>query len=128
MILIAYDEYDRRFFSLTLLILVALAAVVVAVGVSLAMRPSAQRPSAATTIGISCSAALRAADRALGEAQQVEQNMSSHTSVMNDLLAGRITTPQALDRGMPSLIAASQHSTRLDQDIQDYRLAAPKCH
>jgi hypothetical protein len=79
------------------------------------------KPSAA------CAKAVDRANKSLAYAVQVEKALAEHTEYMNELLAGRISSSQALHEGMPSLVMGASASARFDGALADYRQVVKSC-
>ena len=81
------------------------------------------RPSITPT----CRAAVQQANRSLAVASKVQSNLDEHISVMQDLLHGRITSAEAYQRGLPSLVNGAKESARFDVVLADYRNLVRRC-
>jgi len=71
--------------------------------------------------------ALDSADAAMRDVRTVEAALTTQLRAMNDLIAHRISTDEALGQTLPSLTRASQQSLQLDQDAAAYADVASRC-
>lgn len=83
--------------------------------------------AAAAATAADCGQAVRRADASLKEATRVEKSLAEHTSVMNQLSAGKISPGQALNMGMPSLISGARFSAVFDTAYADYLAVVKRC-
>lgn len=133
--LVVYDERDRRYVPL----LVALGAAVIA-GMVLGgiayeagrARPvervgGVSEPAAGTREEQACTAALERADAALAVGSRLEVTLQEQSAVMDDLLAGRVTRQQALDRAVPPLTLAAADRRAFLEAVTTYRTTRDAC-
>jgi hypothetical protein len=74
-----------------------------------------------------CKTAVDRASKSLAHAVQVERNLAEHTTIMNDLLRGKIDGDTALRRGTPSLIRGAAESSKFDIALADYKQVVNQC-
>jgi hypothetical protein len=74
-----------------------------------------------------CKTAVDRANKSLAHAVQVERNLAEHTTIMNDLLRGKIDGDTALKRGTPSLIRGAAESSKFDIALADYKQVVNQC-
>jgi hypothetical protein len=130
--LIAYDEGRRRYLSLAVVGVAALVAAVIGAGAVAIWHVttssgSSGRPGGTPSVSGACSQALARADAAIADGQALESALTTQTVAVNDLMAGRITSQQLLDRTLPDLTRGSQRSLQFDQDKAVFRAAAHAC-
>ena len=90
--------------------------------------PAGETPApAAATAAPACEAALARADAALTRAEAVEQALADHTEIVDELLAERITSDQALDRALPVLTDGATERRLLDEALTAYRESREEC-
>jgi hypothetical protein len=133
---VAYDEEGRPYLGRSAAALMALiAAVIGATAVVLwnvstsanadtgSKKTAPGRPASVAT----CLDAVARGDAAVKQASELEAVLATQTRVMNDLLAHRLTTEQALAAAVPSLTRGSQQALQFDQDASAYGAAASRC-
>jgi hypothetical protein len=99
-------------------------------GVALQGTRAGARPTRVVTQTRPTPACIKAVDRAnrsLTYAVQVEKALAEHTRYMNELLDGKISSTQALNEGMPSLVTGASASARFDAALADYRQVVRTC-
>lgn len=74
-----------------------------------------------------CKEAISAADRTLGYAGSVQSALRDHTSVMDRLDSGELTSEQAHAQGMSSLAKGAADSAQFDKALPTYNEAASMC-
>lgn len=88
-------------------------------------------PSASSAAGAAsppaCRTALERADAALERSVAIERALAAHTDVVDELLAERIGTQEALDRSLPVLTEGATERGRFAQDLEAYRAARGQC-
>jgi hypothetical protein len=97
-----------------------------AVPASSAPAPSTPAP-AAPAAGPACEAALSRADAAMAQAEEVGQALGDHTAIVDELLAERITTDQALDQALPVLTDGATDRRLLEEALSAYSQAREEC-
>ena len=133
--LVAYDEQRRPY--LRAIAAVPLVVVAAAMGAlllwlfhatSASGSPSSDgRLQQAATTPAACVQALDNADAAMRDVRAVEAALTTQLRAMNDLIAHRISTDEALGQTLPPLTRASQQSLQLDQDAAAYAALASVC-
>lgn len=125
--LMVYDEWRRPYLSVWVGVALALLAAVLGAGTVLAFRASAAagpgRPPPAAT----CLRAVEQADAAIAAAVPIETALSKQTDAMNGLLAGRLTTRQALDRTLPGLTRGAEKTVQFDTERGSFADLAASC-
>ncbi len=91
--------------------------------------PSAAPSAAPPTVGVSadCREALDQADLALETSVALEQALAAQTRVMDDLLASRLTTAQALDQSLPVLTRAATDRRQFAAELSAFRASRQGC-
>jgi hypothetical protein len=84
-------------------------------------------PAAAPAAAPACAAALRRADEALERAVALDEALSQHTEIMDELLAERIDAEEALDRTLPVLTDGATERRRFEQDVSSYSESRGDC-
>jgi hypothetical protein len=84
-------------------------------------------PAVEATPAPACVAALLRADAVLERAAQVDAALSEHTAIMDDLLAERIDTEEALDRTLPVLTDGSTDRRELEESLAAYAEVREGC-
>lgn len=129
--ILGVDDADRVFVSLAAVVVGMCAALALGFGVAVLLVDGASVASdpGPARVGVSadCSEAVRRADAVLGEARGLDDALETHTAVVDDLMAGRITAQQAVQRMLPALTAGSRRSTALDLAVQRYEEVAAAC-
>lgn len=74
-----------------------------------------------------CAEALKQADAVVDRAGRVGQALGAHTRIVDELLAKRLDTEQALDRTLPVLTTGARDLTGLEADRRSYQLARGAC-
>ena len=74
-----------------------------------------------------CSEAVALAEEALVQAREIDRTLAAQTQEVNELLAGRSTSGQLLDRTLPGLTRGAQRSTAFSVADQEFRAAAARC-
>jgi hypothetical protein len=133
--LLVYDDEDKRYVpalvALGGALLVAL--VIGTLAFFLGRTPPAEpvggvtSPQAGSQQPSSCQAALEQAEAALTLATRLETALREQTSVMDELLARRLTQEQALDRALPPLTAGAKDRQAFLDAVTTYRQAREAC-
>ena len=89
--------------------------------------PPAAPPVVGPTPAPACVAALLRADAALERAVAVDEALTLHTEIIDELLAERIDTQEALDRALPVLTDGATERRRFEQAVTDYRSSREDC-
>jgi hypothetical protein len=74
-----------------------------------------------------CATALASADSVAQRSLALEQALAEHTRIMDDLLAQRVTTEQALDDALPVLTRAASERDRFEDELAAYRSSRSAC-
>jgi hypothetical protein len=150
--LVVYDDDEHRYVpwavALTALAVVAILAAVVAFlvgrqssptqalgGVSApqAVTAPSQEPSGASSPAAvpagtpACAEALAQADAALERSVAIEKALAEQTRVMDELLAERVSTPQALDAVLPVLTDGATERKRFRELMVEYEQLRESC-
>lgn len=136
---VVYDDRDQRYVPL-LVSLVATLLVATLVGglvYFLGRQPAAASPPASgvsapqagvqETAVADCRPALERAETALGIATRLEGALGTHTAVMDELLAERLTREQVLDRSLPALTATAKDRQAYLAAVTAYQEARAEC-
>jgi hypothetical protein len=89
--------------------------------------PSASPSGGGTAASASCLTALLRADEALERSVAVEQALTEHTGIVDELLAERITLEQALERALPVLTAGATERQAFEEQLAAYTQAREAC-
>ena len=84
-------------------------------------------PQAARQEQPTCAPALQQADTALELAARMEGALREQTSVMDELLAKRVTEQEALNRALPPLMAGAKDRQAFLDAVTTYRRAREAC-
>ena len=84
-------------------------------------------PVAEPTSDPACVDALLQADAALERAVAVDEALTRHTEIMDELLAERIDAQEALDRTLPVLTEGATERRRFQQDLSAYSQSRQEC-
>ena len=105
-----------------------------AVGSSEEASPSASadaptKPAAAPTEAASaaCTTALARADAVAQRATALQQALAEHTRIMDELLAQRVTTEQALDETLPVLTRGATERDHFEDELAAYESSRGAC-
>ncbi len=144
---VVYDEEDRRYVPLVGVLVLALVVAALTAGVSLLLLRDSGEAGAATpppaavsrpqpgsvdpTLGTgdsgACQEAVQRADVVVRRSERIADALASHTRVMDDLLAGRTTAQQALDRDLPALTEGATDRERLAEERAAYQRSRDAC-
>lgn len=128
MSLLAVDDADRTFVSVPVAVVAACAALVLGAGTALWIDDDGDgRDRPAGSPSAACEQALLRADEAVAAAELVDEALAAHTTVVDDLLAGRVDAREAGARAAPVLTEGAQHSVELDVAVQRYEAVAREC-
>jgi hypothetical protein len=94
---------------------------------SSAAGPSASSPAAVPAGTPACAEALAQADAALQRSVAIEQALAEQTRVMDELLAERVSTPQALDEVLPVLTDGATERKRFRELMVEYEQLRESC-
>jgi hypothetical protein len=75
----------------------------------------------------SCIDALGQADTVLERSTALQQALAEQTRVMDELLAQRLTTDQALDRSLPVLTRGATDRKLFEQELAAYQRSRGAC-
>jgi hypothetical protein len=89
--------------------------------------PTSAAPVAAPTQDPSCRDALLQADAALERSVAIDEALTKHTQIIDELLAERIDAQAALDQSLPVLTDGATERRRFQQDLQAYSQARQEC-
>ena len=89
--------------------------------------PTSAAPVAAPTQDPSCRDALLQADAALERSVAIDEALTKHTQIIDELLAERIDAQAALDQTLPVLTDGATERRRFQQDLQAYSQARQEC-
>lgn len=84
-------------------------------------------PAAGATSDEACDAALLRADAALERSVALDEALTRHTQIMDELLAERIDAQEALDRTLPVLTGAATERRRFQDDLSAYAESRQDC-
>ena len=141
---VVYDDMDKRYVPLLVAIGSALLAAVIIGGLFYELGRSQQpvaplssvsdsqegeltEPQAGTAPDPACSAAVERADAALAIGDRLERSLAGQTSLLDELLAGRATSEQVLDRALPPLTAGAKDRQAFVEAATAYREARADC-
>ena len=89
--------------------------------------PAAGSTADGPTAAPACVAALLQADSALERSVALDEALTKHTEIMDELLAERIDAQEALDRTLPVLTDGATERRRFQQDLSAYSQARQQC-
>ncbi len=89
--------------------------------------PAESSPSPAAGPAPSCADALAQADAALERSERIEQALAEHTRLMDELLAQRLDTQQALDQTLPVLTQGATERRLFAQELAAYERSRQEC-
>jgi hypothetical protein len=89
--------------------------------------PASSSPSPEGSSAPTCASALTRADAALERSQRLEQALAEHTRLMDELLAQRLDTQQALDQTLPVLTEGATQRRLFAEDVAAYERARQEC-
>ena len=154
---LVYDERDRRYLRLLVVLQLVAGAAVLAAAVtylvvhhpsstptggsfiSAASGPLVPADPAATTPPVgaadpqagatstSCAQAFATADAALSRAGLLGRELAAHTKVLDDLLAKRTNAAGVLDQSLPILTEAATDRLRFAEELKAYQDARKGC-
>ena len=149
---LVYDEEDRRYVPLVAALVLALIVAVVSAGLALLLGTRADAapgraaaPAAAQTTAPSpavspppvptgdaeadqaCTVLAERADVALERSRRLVAALEAHTRVMDELLAGRLTAQQALDRDLPTMTQSASDRAQFADELAAYERARSAC-
>lgn len=135
--LVVYDDSDQRYVPLLVAVVFALvvATLIGALAFFLGRRPAeaaaplsgVSSPRAAVQADTGCAAALERAQEALELGARMEGALEEQTSVMDELLAKRLTSAQVLDRALPPLTAGAKDRQAFLAAVTVYEQARAAC-
>jgi hypothetical protein len=136
--LLVYDDSDRRYVPLLVALCGALIAAMIIGGLAYFLgqtqpAQSAERvggvtaPAAGTQVDPTCAPAIERADQALSVASRLESALREQTSVMDDLLAKRVSKDEALDRLLPRLTTAAKDRQAFVDALASYQQVRAAC-
>jgi hypothetical protein len=138
---VVYDDADKRYVPLLVAAVLALLAGLVIGGLSYELgrrQPGPQlgaagpvggvsEPQAAARADDACVPAVERAQAALDIATRLSGALEEQTSVMDELLADRVTQSQALDRSLPVLTTAAKDRQEFADALTAYEQARAAC-
>jgi len=89
--------------------------------------PTGASPEAGLTSSPACTTALLRADAALERSKALDEALTQHTQIIDELLAQRITADEALDRALPVLTDGATERSGFEQDLTAYSQAREQC-
>lgn len=133
--LVVYDESDKRFVPLAVALLGALLGMGLVGGLGYALgqqRPSEElsavtEPQAATVPQPACQSVVARADTALGLGARLDASLAQQASVLDDLLSGRVTPPQAQAGPVTPLAVTTEQRQAFLDAVRDYEQARAGC-
>ncbi|GAA2725128.1 hypothetical protein [Cellulomonas aerilata] len=154
--LVVYDDDDRRYVPWWASIAAVVLTGVLAAGITFAFArsqpeqvgepgdpqvarsadaapPSTASPAPTQTevpgdaAGSACATALAWADAVAQRSTALDQALADHTRIMDELLAQRLTTEQALDQTLPVLTRGATERDRLEDELAAYRSSREAC-
>jgi len=152
--LVVYDDADRRYVPWLVSLTAVVVGALLAAGLTyLLARPSAAGEVSGTTAGVAataptpspqddapvqqpqegaapdaaCTDALAQADAALERSSAVATALAEHTRIVEELLAERVTTSQALDQSLPVLTRGATDRRLFEEELARYRDARQAC-
>ena len=89
--------------------------------------PAVTAAPAEPTPAPACLAALLRADAALERSVALDEALAAHTDIVDELLAERIDTQEALDRTLPVLTDGATERRRFEQELSAYSESREEC-
>jgi hypothetical protein len=89
--------------------------------------PTGATGTPSATPSDACVTALAGADAVAARSAALEQFLTEHTRIMDDLLAQRITTDQALAQTLPVLTRAATQLDFFEDELAAYRSSRAAC-
>jgi hypothetical protein len=89
--------------------------------------PTGTTGTPSATPSDACATALASADAVAARSAALEQFLAEHTRIMDDLLAQRVTTEQALDQTLPVLTRAATQRDFFEDELAAYRSSRAAC-
>ena len=134
---VVYDDDDKRYVPLLVAAVLALVAALVVGGLSyeLGRRQPAQQQlagvtppqAAAAPVEQQCTEAIERANTALGVGDELASTLSEQTSLMDELLAGRATADEVVERALPPLTAGAKDRQAYVDAVAAYEQARDAC-
>lgn len=90
-------------------------------------QPAVTAAPAEPTPAPACLAALLRADAALERSVALDEALAAHTDIVDELLAERIDTQEALDRSLPVLTDGATERRRFEQELSAYSESREQC-
>ena len=134
---VVYDDRDQRYVPLLIALVFALVLATIASGTAYYMvrQPAAaaaplsgvSAPRAAVQGDAACAPVLERAQAALELGSLLDAALEEQTSVMDGLLAKRLTREQVLDRALPPLTAGAKDRQAFRAAVASYEQARAAC-
>jgi hypothetical protein len=135
--LLVYDDEDQRYVPMLVAICGAVIGAMIIGGLGYYFGQARPVRSADPIVAVTepaaarqsseCAAAIERADGALTVATRLEGALREQTSVMDDLLAERVSREQALDRSLPPLTNAAKDRQAFLQAVATYERSRAAC-
>jgi hypothetical protein len=134
--LLVYDDRDRRYVPVLVALLGLLIWAMIIGGLAYYLGQTRPVSSGGQIVSVTkpqpgareqCASAIEEADSALAAASRLEGALRDQTTVMDDVLARRVSNDQALDRLLPRLTTAAKDRQAFVDALASYQEVRAAC-